>query len=182
MAAQHESSDCVRRNCCGAASQMHCLSVFEGDLTSQHHEDREARVEGRFAVQHDTLQPEVRVCRFRQDRGPEPSRTDQLLDLLATSASAFDSFQRQIEAEPEMAVTYAVQIEVSPLQQDGQVLQLLQLDQKHTVIDRVQNAGRHIDHIARIHQDSVEQAQHRADVLAHHQRLEVVAGYVLFQA
>jgi hypothetical protein len=65
-------------------------------------------------------------------RRPETRRTDQLAKLLATSASAFDSFQRQIEAEPEMAVTFAVQIEVSLLQQDGQLLLLLQLDQAHT--------------------------------------------------
>jgi hypothetical protein len=121
-------------------------------------------------------------CRFRQDGGPEPSRSDQLANLLATSASAFDSFQRQIEAEPEMAVTFTVQIEVSPLQQYRQILGLLQLDDEHAFIDRVQNAGRHVDHVTRMHLDSVKHAEKSVDVLAHHQRLEVVAGYVLLQA
>ena len=81
-----------------------------------------------------------------------------------------------------MAVTYAVQIEVSPLQQYRQILGLLQLDDEHTFIDRVQNAGRHIDHVTRMHLDSVKHAEKSVDVLAHHQRLEVVAGYVLLQA
>jgi hypothetical protein len=99
---------------------------------------------------------------------------DQLANLLATSASVFDSFQRQIEAEPEMAVTFAVQIEVSSLQQDGQVLGLLQLDQEHTVIDRVQDGRRHIDHVTLMHLDSVKHAEESVDVLAHDQRLEVV--------
>ena len=94
------------------APQMHCSSVLEVGLAAEHHEDSEARVERRFAVQRDTLQPEVGVCRFRQDGRPESSRTDQLAYLLATSASAFDSLQRQIESEPEMPITFAVQIEV----------------------------------------------------------------------
>ena len=148
---------------------MHCSSVFEGDLTGQHHEDSEPSVKRRFAVERDTLQPEVRVRRLRQHGGPETRRTNQLANLLTTSSSAFDSFQRQIESQPEMPVTFTVQLEVSPLQQDREILGLLQLDEEHAFIDRMQNAGRHLDHVARIHQDSVEQAQRRADVLAHHQ-------------
>jgi hypothetical protein len=94
---------------------MQCSTAFEVGLASEHHKDSEpgSSVVSPFSA---TLEPEVRVRGFWQDGRPEPSRTDQLLDLLATSTSAFDSFQRQIESEPEMPVTFAVHIEVSPLQ------------------------------------------------------------------
>jgi hypothetical protein len=46
----------------------------------------------------------------------------------------------------------------------------------------MQDARRHVDKVARIYQDSVEQAEHPIDVLARHQRLEVVAAYVFLQA
>jgi hypothetical protein len=53
---------------------------------------------------------------------------------------------------------------------------------RHTLIDRVQDARRHIDHVTRMHLDSVKHAETSVDVLAYDQRLEVVAGYVLLQA
>jgi hypothetical protein len=107
---------------------LQCSSAFEVGLAGEHHEDSEARVERRLArsARH-ALAGIMGLPRQAGRRARNPP-TDQLAKLLATSASAFDSFQRQIEAEPEMAVTFAVQIEVSPLQRDGQVLLLLQLD------------------------------------------------------
>jgi hypothetical protein len=44
---------------------MHCSTVSEVGLAAEHHQDSEARVERRCAIQRDTLQPEVRVCSFR---------------------------------------------------------------------------------------------------------------------
>src|SRR5688572_2314214 len=108
----------MRRDCCVAAPQVHCSSAFDVGLAGEHHYDSESRVERRYAVQRDTLQPEVGVCSFRKDGGPETSCPDQLGNFLATSASAFDSLQRQIESEPEMPVTFTVHIEVSPFQQN----------------------------------------------------------------
>jgi len=47
-------AECVPHNCGVAASQMQCSSVFEVGLAA-HHEDSEARIKRRFAVQRDTL-------------------------------------------------------------------------------------------------------------------------------
>jgi hypothetical protein len=52
---EYEWAECLRHNCCVAASQMQCSSAFEVGLAGEHHEDSEARVERRFAVQRDTL-------------------------------------------------------------------------------------------------------------------------------
>ena len=73
---------------------MHRWSVFEVDCTRERYEDSETRVESRFAVQCDTLEPEVTVCRFWQDGRSESGWTHQLVNLLAASASAFDSLKR----------------------------------------------------------------------------------------
>ena len=81
-----------------------------------------------------------------------------------------------------MAVALAIQLEVPPLQQDRQILGLLQLHQENSFAYRVQNAGRHIDDVTRMHVDLVEQTEHRVDVLVHHQRLELVDPHVLLQA
>ena len=67
--------------------------------------------------------------------------------------------QRHIESEPEMLMSrspsrskssYSSRIDRS----SG----FLQLDQEHTFVDRVQDARRHKDHVARIHQDSVSKS------------------------
>ncbi len=73
---------------------MHRSSVAEVDLTREYDQDSETRVERRFAVKCDVLQPEVSVCRFWQDGRPESGRTHKLVNLLIASASALDSFQR----------------------------------------------------------------------------------------
>jgi hypothetical protein len=52
---EYDWAECVRQNCCVAASQMQCSSAFEVGLAGEHHEDSEARVERRLAVQRDTL-------------------------------------------------------------------------------------------------------------------------------
>src|SRR4051812_26633364 len=80
-----------------------------------------------------------------------------------------------------MSVALAVQFEVLPFQQDRKVLRLLQFGQEDPLTRRVQDTGRHIDNVAGMHLDSVEQATHRVDVLAREQRLELIQGHVLLQ-
>lgn len=45
-------------------------------------------------------------------------------------APPFDGLQRHVEAEPQVPVLLAVQVEPVSLEQDGQVLGLLQLHQE----------------------------------------------------
>src|SRR5215216_7581369 len=81
-----------------------------------------------------------------------------------------------------MPVTLAVQFKVLPFQQDRKVLRLLQFDQEDPFARGVQNTRRHIDNVAGMRLDSVEQATHRVDVLAHYQRLELIQNHILLQA
>ncbi len=80
-----------------------------------------------------------------------------------------------------MPVTFAVQFEAPPFQEDRQVLGLLQFNDEHTSTDRVQDSRRHVDNVALFYIDSVEQAEQRVDVLAHDHWLEVIDGHVLLQ-
>ena len=80
-----------------------------------------------------------------------------------------------------MPVTFAVQFEVSPFQQDGQVLGLLYFHDEDAFPDRMQEARRHVYNVARSHLNAVEQREERVDVLAHHQRLQVINGHVSLQ-
>jgi hypothetical protein len=73
---------------------MHRSFVPKVDFTRKHYDDSEPRVERRFAVQYDALQPEVSICRFWENGGSESGGTHQLVNLLTASALAFDSFQR----------------------------------------------------------------------------------------
>jgi hypothetical protein len=49
-------------------------SALEVGLAGEHHEDGEARVEPRLAVQRNVLEPEVRVYCLGQLGEPEPGR------------------------------------------------------------------------------------------------------------
>src|SRR6185436_1697185 len=117
-ASERELSECVWRNRCLAAGQMNGSTILEVEFTTEDDENSKARVERCAVAQCDALQPEICVCSIWQNGRPEPCRTHQLRDLIATSATACNHLQRQLKSQPKMSVMIAVKLEVPPLQQD----------------------------------------------------------------
>src|SRR4029453_17017348 len=145
-------------------------------------QDGEAWIEVGFTVHCGAFEHEVRVGGVGQDRGPEAGTSYQFADLVVAPASALDRLQRQIEPQAEMPVALPVQLEVTPLEQDGQVFRFLNLHNEHALADRVQNTRRDVDAAPRPHLYPVQQAEQLVDVLVPHQRLEPIDGHVLRQS
>src|SRR4029453_14293169 len=83
---------------------------------------------------------------------------------------------------PKIPAMLPVQFKVLPFQQDREVLRLLQFHQEDPFAGCMQHTWWHIDNVAGMHCDSVEQATHGGHVLAHYQRLELVQHHIVLQA
>src|SRR5215212_2447486 len=173
-----EWSECVRHDCGIAGCQVTSLFTCKIGLPTEDHEYGEPRVNRRFPIQCHPCQPEVGVCCFRQHRGPESGRTYQLIDLLSAAAATFHGLQGKIESQAQMSVTFAVQFKVLPFQQDRQVLRLLQFHQEDPFTGCMQHTRWHIDNVAGMHLDSVEQVTQDGHVLGHYQRSELVQDHI----
>ncbi len=132
---------------------------LERERSTGDDEHREPGRQLRGAVDHHSLQPEVRVGLDGKHGCARARRPHEPRDLLGAAAAALHGLEGERITEPEVAVTRAVEVEARPLHQDRQVLGLLHLDEQHSLADGVQYARRHVDDVARRHADTMQETQ-----------------------
>ena len=93
---------------------------------------------------------------------PGPRRASTRASSQAERSSAS---QRHVPAEVEVALVLG-ELEAVPLEQDGEVGRLLDLDHQDPRADRVRRARGHEDGVARDHRQLAHRAQHGLGVLA----------------